>query len=140
MTVQTRGGFDIQELASSLRENMTVKRVYGEPYEKDGATVIPVASIAGGAGGGGGGDDNGSGGGGGFRIAAKPVGVYVIRNGEVSWRPAMDVNKAITSAQTLVIVFLLIARSIVRRRARRSERLAGMKTAAAIKKKQAKRD
>lgn len=135
MTLQTRSGFDMQELASSLRESFTVKRVYGDPYESDGATVIPVASIAGGAGGGGGGDENGSGGGGGFGVTAKPVGVYVIRGGEVAWRPAVDVNKVITSAQTLVIIFLLIARSVVKRRARRSERLAGMETAAAVKKK-----
>ena len=31
---------------------MSVHRVFGEPYEKDGATIIPVAKVAGGAGGG----------------------------------------------------------------------------------------
>jgi uncharacterized spore protein YtfJ len=140
MTVrQGKGNFDIQEVVTTLREGATVKRVFGDPFEKDGVTLIPVASVGGGGGGGGGGDDNGGGSGGGFRVAAKPVGVYVLKNGEVTWRPAVDVNKIIGSAQTLVIVFLLIARSVVKRRARRSERLAGMKTAAAIKKK-AKRD
>jgi len=31
-----------------------VKRVFGEPYEKNGVTVIPAARVQGGAGGGGG--------------------------------------------------------------------------------------
>ena len=30
---------------------ISVRRVFGEPYEKDGLTVIPVASVAGGGGG-----------------------------------------------------------------------------------------
>ena len=47
-------------------------RVYGEPYEKNGVTLIPAAKMAGGGGAGGGEDPSGggSGGGGGFGIAA----------------------------------------------------------------------
>ncbi len=129
------GSVSFEELATTLREGVTVKRVFGDAYEKDGVTVIPVASVGGGGGAGGGGNEAEGGSGGGFGLAAKPVGVYVIRNGEVSWKPALDVNKIIGSATTAFMVFLLIARSILKRRARRAERLTGMETAAALKKK-----
>ena len=33
---------------------LTVRRVYGEPYEKNGVTIIPAAMVFGGGGGGGG--------------------------------------------------------------------------------------
>ena len=113
------GTFSIEELATSLREGMTVKRVFGDAYEKDGVTVIPVASVGGGGAGGGGGTEAEGGGGGGFGLAAKPVGVYVIRGGEVSWKPALDVNKIIGSATTFLLAFLLITRGIFKRRAKR---------------------
>ena len=43
---------DPNELMEQTRDALTVKRVFGEPYERDGVTVIPAASIRGGAGGG----------------------------------------------------------------------------------------
>jgi hypothetical protein len=46
-------------------------RVYGEPYETaDGATVITVAKVRG--------------------TRAKPVGVFVIKDGNVRWSAAVD--------------------------------------------------
>jgi len=118
------GEVSIEGLATSLRDGMSVKRVFGDAYERDGVTVIPVAQVGGGGGAGGGGTEGEGGGGGAFGLGAKPVGVYVIRNGDVSWQPAVDINKIISSAQTAVLVFLLIARSIVKRRAKRAEKLA----------------
>src|SRR6185312_9380830 len=56
-------GMDIQELLTHARDTMTVKQVFGEPYEKDGVTVIPVAAVGGG-GGGGSGEQKGEGKGG----------------------------------------------------------------------------
>lgn len=53
MAIVTRTG-GIQEMVEGLKDNLSVKRVFGEPYEKDGVTVIPVASFGGGGGGGGG--------------------------------------------------------------------------------------
>ena len=44
---------DVQETISKARAAITVKRVYGEPYERDGVTVIPAAVVVAGAGGGG---------------------------------------------------------------------------------------
>jgi uncharacterized spore protein YtfJ len=113
------GAVSIEELASGLRDGMTVKRVFGDPYEKDGVTVIPVASVGGGGGAGGGGTEAEGGGGGAFGLGAKPVGVYVIRNGDVSWRPAVDVNKIIGGAQLALILVLLTVRSMLKRRSKK---------------------
>jgi uncharacterized spore protein YtfJ len=110
---------NIGELSDAVRDSATVKRVFGDPIERDGVTVIPVASIGGGGGAGGGGTETDGGGGGAFGVGAKPVGVYVIRNGEVSWRPALDVNKIIAGAQLASVVLLLTARSVLKRRAKK---------------------
>lgn len=35
----------VDELMNSTREALTVRRVFGEPYEKDGLAVIPAAWV-----------------------------------------------------------------------------------------------
>lgn len=90
---------DVQETISKARDAITVKRVYGAPYERDGVTVIPAAVVAGGGGGGSGEDPGGQvGGGAGFGLGARPVGAYVISDGKVRWEPAVDVNRIATQA------------------------------------------
>ena len=103
----------VRELLDKAQDALRVSRVFGEPYEKDGAMIIPVASVRGGGGGGGGGgtDDSGSAGegeGAGFGIAARPVGVYVVKGGEADWQPAVDVNK-IVAMSTFVLSFFILA-------------------------------
>jgi uncharacterized spore protein YtfJ len=44
---------EIEEVIAQARDALTVKRVFGEPYEKDGVTIIPAARVQGTAGGGG---------------------------------------------------------------------------------------
>jgi uncharacterized spore protein YtfJ len=113
---------DVQELMARVQDAASVKRVFGEPYEKDGVSVIPVAKIGGGGGGGGGegeGDDGkgkGWGAGGGF--GGQPVGAFVIKDGKVRWRPAVDVTAIILRAQAVVIAALLTLRAIEKARAR----------------------
>ena len=92
---------DIDQMWKGARDALSVKRVYGDPVERDGATVIPAAAVRGGAGGGGEGGGDG-GGGGGFGIVARPIGAYVIRDGGVSWRPAIDVNRVVVLLAVLV--------------------------------------
>jgi hypothetical protein len=46
---------------AQARDALTVKRVFGEPYEKDGVTIIPGARVEGAAGGGSGEDLQGQG-------------------------------------------------------------------------------
>jgi uncharacterized spore protein YtfJ len=111
---------EVQEVLAQARDSMTVKRVYGEPYEKDGVTVIPAARVQGGAGAGGGEDPQGQGkgSGSGFGVTARPVGAFIIREGELSWRPAVDVNRIILGGQVVVIVALLTIRTIIKARAK----------------------
>jgi uncharacterized spore protein YtfJ len=37
---------DVQEVVSRFQDTATVGRVYDEPYEKDGTTVIPAAKVS----------------------------------------------------------------------------------------------
>lgn len=98
----------VNELLGSARDTLTVSRVYAEPYEKDGVTLIPAASVRGGGGGGAGSDDEGeTGEGGGFGMSARPAGAYVIADGEVRWRPAVDVNRLVVAVAAVTCVLLL---------------------------------
>jgi uncharacterized spore protein YtfJ len=168
--------FDPTALTNAAADALTVRRVYGEAYERGGATVIPVARVWGasgtGAGGGEGegegegegglhaalwgrrpglgrrlgarawtavdepdasggtasdagsepssdtatpdeghdhghghghghGSGSGHGGGGAFAMHVRAVGVYVIDDRGVHWRPAVDVNRVILGAQAV---------------------------------------
>jgi len=113
---------NVQDVITQAKDAITVKRVYGDPYEKNGVTVIPAARVQGGAGGGDGegpvseGEGSGKGSGSGFGLAARPVGAYVIRGEEVRWQPAVDVNKVILGAQLVAVAALLFARAVVKSR------------------------
>lgn len=111
---------EVQEVLAQARDAMTVKRVFGEPYEKNGVTVIPAARVQGGAGGGGGEgpEGQGRGSGTGFGLSARPVGAYLIRGDEVTWRPAVDLNRIVLGGQIVAIVALLTIRAIVKARAK----------------------
>jgi uncharacterized spore protein YtfJ len=107
------------------RDAMTVTRVFGEPFVKDGVTIIPAAAVRGGGGGGGGGDAEGAGGGGtGFGLTARPMGAFVIRDGHAAWQPAIDVNRIVLGAQVAFIVAVLARRSVARAKARATRRAA----------------
>jgi uncharacterized spore protein YtfJ len=112
---------NVDEMLTGVRDAMTVKRVYGDPIERDGVLVVPAAKISGGGGGGGDSENNG---GGGFGITAKPAGAWIIRNGEVAWEPAIDATRLGTMAMLVAIVFLLTVRSIGKANARAREKLA----------------
>ena len=113
------------EILNRVREVASVRQVFGEPYESDGTLVVPVARIWGGGGGGTGNDQSGGtekgreGQGGGFGIVSRPLGVYVIRKGTVSWQPAVDVTRIVIQGQLVAVVALLVARSLIRHRHRR---------------------
>ena len=94
--------------------------MFGEPYEKNGVTVIPVARVKGGAGGGGGEgpDGQGKGSGSGFGMSARPVGAFLIQGNDLTWRPAVDVNRVVLGAQVVAVVALLTIRTVVKARAK----------------------
>jgi uncharacterized spore protein YtfJ len=109
---------DVQQLLSKVTDNLTVGRVFGEPIQHGDILIVPVARIRGGAGGGSGTgattDVSNSGGGGG--IDAKPAGVFVIKNGSVTWQPALDVTRIVIGGQVITVILALVVRSILRRR------------------------
>lgn len=118
---------DVQDALSSAQDVMTVKRVYGEPFERDGVIVIPAASIRGGGGGGSGereGEATEAGRGGGFGVSSRPVGAFIIRGRNVSWQPAIDVTRIVLLGQVVGITALLVLRGIVKPRARARARVA----------------
>ena len=94
--------------------------VFGEPYEKDGVTVIPASHVRGGGGGGSAPEGDGEGGaGGGVGLDARPAGAFVIKAGEVTWVPAFDLSRIVILGQVLMIVAILSWRSVARAKAKR---------------------
>jgi uncharacterized spore protein YtfJ len=107
---------NVDQMLKGAQDALTVRRVYGDPIERDGVLVIPAAAVSGGGGGGGDAEQNG---GGGFGLSAKPAGAYVVKGGDVSWVPAVDVNRIVIGAQVAGIVLLLVVRSIFKSMATR---------------------
>ncbi len=107
---------DVSRLLEQARDQVTVGRVFGEPIERDGVTMVPVARVMGGGGGGQGSapDGEGEGEGGGFGMVARPAGAYVIKGGDVTWRPAVDPVRLSTVAATFV-GFVVLVRALARR-------------------------
>lgn len=127
---------DVQELLGKVAQHLSVSRAFGTAYEKDGSLVIPVAIVAGGGGGGEGTsgvptddsvdealpvDDENDGGaqvsggsGGGFGGAVIPAGVYVVKDDQVRWVPAVNAN--------LVIVIAFLTLRMIARARRRNRR------------------
>lgn len=109
-------------------------RAFGTPVTQDGTIVLPVAKVGGGGGGGGGsapGDDKQSTGtGGGFGMTAKALGVYVLRDGQVKWLPAVDVNKIVLGGQLVAVTALLVVRAVLQSRTTSRKRRTAIKLAA----------
>jgi uncharacterized spore protein YtfJ len=135
---------DLLERIPGMKDAASVARVFGEPIDRDGTTVIPVARVGGAGGWGGGGSgaawqrwmagmrgkaddagdvplpgeaDDASAGGGfgvGAGISARPAGVYVIRGGKVRWLPAVDANRAVVVGCMTAVAMLLVVRGLVR--------------------------
>lgn len=109
----------LDELVTTARDTIAVRRVYAEPVTQDGTTVITAAKVAGGVGGGGGHDQQGQEGeGGGFGMQARPAGAYVIKDGVVRWVPAVDVNRVIAVFGVVTVAWLLTRARVMKLRAK----------------------
>lgn len=102
----------IQDLIEGHRDAVSVKRVFGDAYQRDGLTIIPAANVIGGGGGGSGEspDGGGQGSGTGFGLLARPAGAYVIRGEDVQWQPAVDVNRIVAGLLALAALALVTRR------------------------------
>ena len=99
----------LDRLTSQLSSHAKVQAIFGEPVERDGITVIPVARVRWGVGGGGGAGPAGSGSGGGGGVTAEPVGYIEIASAGAVFRP---VPRSMGPAQ---IIGVAVAAAIVLR-------------------------
>ncbi len=111
----------IGTMAEKLGAVARASTVFGEPVERDGVTVIPVAKARWGFGGGagqrkdegsGGTLEDGAGGGGGVQVT--PVGFIEIKNNGANFRPIRTVSLSWIVVGSVLSLFLL--RQTVKRR------------------------
>ena len=77
---------EARHVIGSLETDPEAAGVFGEVYQTaDGVTIIPVTNVRGAAKPGS--NDGRSG------LSAKPAGVYAIKDGKVSWVPAVDAGR-----------------------------------------------
>ena len=111
----------IERIASKLGAKASVSAVYGEPIERDGVTIIPVArvSLGFGVGAGSGRRESRGGqcGGGGGGAAALPVGYIEINDGNAEFKRVL--NPLLDIALPLAVVLGTAAPRAVRRLLRR---------------------
>lgn len=127
---------EVTNILKATRSMFGAERVFGEPFEANGVTVIPAAKVSGGGGGGsdeaprgdvadGAQGEDGGGGGAGFGIHARPAGALVIEaDGTVRWKVPFDLNKVILGGQLVAIAFFVTAWLTERSRAKAAQRSA----------------
>jgi uncharacterized spore protein YtfJ len=90
---------ELKEMLGAVGDHLSVRRAFGEGYEKDGVLVIPVAFVAGGGGGG----------------VVVPLGVYVIKEERVRFVPTINPTLIAVAAMGLVKVLARASRRRCRR-------------------------
>jgi uncharacterized spore protein YtfJ len=80
----------LERIGETVGQKAQASTIFGEPVEREGVTVIPVARARFGFGGGGGSGsregDEGSGGGGGGGVAVGPVGYIEVHEGRAEFK------------------------------------------------------
>lgn len=113
----------IERVAAKLGARASVSAVYGEPIDRDGVTIIPVARVSLGFGAGAGTghrtSQTGQGGGGGGGAAAVPIGYIEIKNGNAVFKRVL--NPLIDLGLPLFVAMVgsaapRVARRLLRRR------------------------
>lgn len=113
----------IERLAEKLGSKASVSAVFGNPVDREGITIIPVARVGfgfgGGAGSGGRQREIAQGGGGGGGVSAAPVGYIAIKDGNAAFNPIRDpVADVVVPLVMLVVGFAAprMVRRLLRRR------------------------
>jgi hypothetical protein len=92
----------LRDALDSIMADPAAAQVYGQPYETvDGVTVVPVARVRGKTKPGAGDAD--------LRLSAKPVGVFVIKDGGASWVPAVDTTRIALMGELIGLVSATLA-------------------------------
>ena len=110
----SQAGF-IERIAERVGATARASAVFGEPVERDGVTVIPVAKATWGFGGGSGEKpgERGMGGGGGTAVA--PIGYIEVRDSGAEFKPIRDPQLAAVAGAAAMGLAALVARAALRR-------------------------
>jgi uncharacterized spore protein YtfJ len=103
----------VQAVKEQIEKSANVQAIFGEPVERGGVAIIPVARIklCGGGGGGQGKSrhtpEEGTGGGLGFHLTASPVGYIKIANGTATFEKTPDITRLILGGIIACVVCCL---------------------------------
>jgi hypothetical protein len=87
----------LRDALDSIVPDPSAAQIYGQPYQTaDGATVLPVAKVRGRTRPGAADAD--------LRLTAKPAGVFVIKDGEATWVPALDSTRIALMGEMIGLV------------------------------------
>jgi len=100
-----------ERLAEAFKTSADAKMIYGEPIERDGVTIIPVAKLRYGFGGGGRHDGEEGGGGGGGMIV-NPAGYIELKNGSSRFRAIREPGAFVPLVIAGGLTGLLLARGL----------------------------
>lgn len=113
----------LERVAERLGGTASVSAVYGEPVDREGVTIIPVAKVSVGFGGGAGKgrkeSETGEGGGGGGGAASTPLGYIEIKDGNAVFKPIRDPIADVVVPLAIVVLGSTgsrMLRTLVRRR------------------------
>jgi uncharacterized spore protein YtfJ len=107
----------LERLADKLGGKASVSAVFGDPVERDGITIIPVAKVGFGLGAGAGTGNAKLAQGGGGGVSATPAGYIEIKDGNAVFKPIRD-----PLADVLIPLGAALLRSAVERTVRRFRR------------------
>lgn len=80
----------VERIAAIIQTSANARQIFGEPIERNGATIIPVARVQWGFGGGGLGHGAVERGGGGGGARSTAIGYIEVRDGASSFKPIYD--------------------------------------------------
>ena len=105
----------LQRIGETVGDSAKASTIFGEPVEREGITVIPVAKAKFGFGGGGGEGKQGPGRGGGGGAAVSPLGYIELRDGTARFkripRPG-NLFAAIATASLLALALTRVSREV----------------------------
>jgi hypothetical protein len=103
----------VPAVPAELVEHLGRDQVFGPAVVQGDTTLVPVARVRAGAG-------RRPGKGGGVGVVARPLGAFrVSADGQVSWHPAVDVNRIVAGGQLALVAIVALGVLGLRRRQQR---------------------